>query len=91
MIISEEIIEEQSFIYNDEEYEVREGFEAGITFAEEYLKDLAIEFAEWTNKKDYSFVSDDENFPKNYWENNCSVNLGTTQELFEIFIKEKYE
>ena len=76
MIIPEEIIDTQSFIYNDEDFDVRQGFAAGVAFAEEYLKNLAVEFGEYIT------------------EYNSTPHLNRiedTQELFEIFIKEKYD
>lgn len=69
-----------------------EDFQAGVQFAEEYLKDLAIEFAEWLR---INFNNSPEEID-NYWEDlfykvdNIKVKNYTTQKLFEIFIKEKY-
>jgi hypothetical protein len=78
MIIPKEVIQKQAshrWQQSQGEFSLND-FKEGVQFAEEYLKDLAIEFTEWV-------VSwKDEHC---YWENN------TTQELFEIFIKEKYD
>ena len=75
MKIPEEIIEK---VIQDKTLSTYQSinFKEGVRFAEEYLKDLAIEFAEFSLE----------------YEKTPHLNrMENTQELFEIFIKEKYE
>jgi hypothetical protein len=52
-------------------------FKKGVLFAEEELKNLAIEFAEWLNN--HIYFEDWCNFKKD------------TKDLFELFKQEKYD
>lgn len=61
-------------------------FIQGASFVEEYLKDSAIEFAEWIIKWAEPVYQTDKTGGYQYMNE-----FYTAQELFEQFIKEKYE
>ena len=63
-------------------------FKAGVFFAEKELENLAIEFAEWIvdNLIKCPFTPD----KYTWYYNNGSFCAENTQELFEMFKKEKY-
>lgn len=68
-------------------------FKAGVQFAEEYLKDLAIKFGDWinTHKEGFHPMYRKKNSKDIFWGTSyvggrCDY---TIQELFEIFIKER--
>lgn len=73
-------IEEAAVKYNpvmklDNEF-IRNGYRAGVAFAEKELENLAVEFAKWMRDNVY------------YKDGFCGKNF---IELFEIFKQEKYE
>ena len=61
-------------------------FKAGVTFAEKELENLAIEFAKWLSWNCWKKILVENS---NDW-GHITGNTKTTQELFEIFKKEKY-
>ena len=65
-----------------------DGFEAGVSFAQKELGNLAIEFAEWIGENFYKNYRDKDD---SFWMNSKKLIVYTTKELFEIFKKEKYE
>lgn len=86
--IPKEIIEEAAET-NERYSSIRNNkiaFIQGVQFAEEYLKDLAVEFAEWIIKYAEPVYQTGKIGGYQYMDQFC-----TSQELFEIFIKEKYE
>ena len=68
----------------------QDAFYVGVKWAEKELENLAIEFAEWVGKKEYTYYNIGHCIPSWFDKNNHSLDCDT-KELFEIFKKEKYE
>ena len=78
--------EERYFNSNVRDYDA---FKTGVIFAESKLKDLAVEFAEWIAKSDYTICTDNNEY---WWETTEEdYKQISHKELFEIFITERNE
>ena len=63
-------------------------FKSGVEFAEKELESLAIEFVEWCILNEYERTARRDLF---IWRSEITPMNYTTQELFGIFKKEKYD
>lgn len=91
MILDKNKIEEAAKKFsNNGSWQCPVSFEAGISYAESQLSELAIEFAEWIDK--YGYVKEDGLDEWYYWDGIKQLNTTyTSKELFKEFLKYKNE
>lgn len=87
MILDKEEVEKAAIEYSigaDYPETEQNAFEAGVEFAEEKFKELAVEFANWLFLYKQNGIGE--------WKHqNRNVIIKTTEELFELFLKERNE
>lgn len=64
---------------------IRGGFKAGVKFTESKVEEIAVEFADWILKNDYSKIHGDR------WVKLYMSRTESSKELFQQFIKERNE
>ncbi len=84
--VNEAALESNDFVYNEDK---TIGFTAGVRFAEEELKSVAMEFSEWCAKNKYKYTIHPTDINQFFWTDKYSTCRFTTSELFAKFKAER--